>query len=200
MRLKILHIASIALVWLIVCPAAAEPVGRVIEQVGQAYFIRDGAPFSLRPGSGLAALDRIVTTADGKVVIRFEDGSLCTVGPDSEILLADLSAPEGGWLDLIHGIVRIILAPGARETEAGLRTRAVVASVRSTEFIVDTTLESSAVFVAAGTVQVTGRLTGLSVTLQAGEGTDVALRAPPTPVKRWGDKRVGEVMSRTTLP
>jgi hypothetical protein len=200
MQLKVFRFASIALVWLLISPADAEPVGRVIEQVGEAYFIHKGTVSSLRPGSELAAEDRVVTTPDGKLVIQFDDGSLCTIGPDSELLLADLAASEGGWLDLVHGIVRVILAPGARKAETGLHSRAVVASVRSTEFVLDTTLDKSAVFVASGTVQVTGRLTGLSVTLHAGEGTDVALRTPPTPAKRWGDKRVHEVMSRTTLP
>jgi hypothetical protein len=134
------------------------------------------------------------------VVIRFEDGSLCTIGPDSELVLADLAASAGGWLELVRGIVRLILAPGARSTETGVRTRAAVASVRSTDFIVDAALDRAAVFVADGAVLVTGRLTGASVTLQGGEGTDVGLREPPTPPKRWGEKRVGEVTARTSLP
>lgn len=182
-------------------PAVAEPVGRVVEQAGKVFLIQGGTAAALAPGSDVAAEDRIVTAAGGKVVIRFADGSLCTIGPESELVLADLAGGSaGGWLELVRGIVRLILAPGARSTEAGVRTRAAVASVRSTEFIVDAALDRAAVFVAEGTVTVTGRLTGASVTLQAGEGTDVGLRGPPTPPKRWGDKRVREVTARTTLP
>jgi hypothetical protein len=180
--------------------ALADPVGRVVEQAGDAFFVREGEAALLRPGDDLAAEDRVVTAADGKVVIRFDDGSLCTIGPDSELLLADLAAPQGGWLDLVHGIVRLILAPGSRAAETGVRTRAAVASVRSTEFIVDAKLDHAAVFVAEGTVRVIGRLTGVSVTLQPGEGTDIGLREPPTPPKRWGDQRVQDVTARTTLP
>jgi len=47
---------------------------------------------------------------------------------------------------------------------------------------------------------VTGRLTGASVLLGPGDGTDVELRKPPTPIHPWGEKRIHEVMSRTTVP
>ncbi|HVG81497.1 MAG TPA: FecR family protein [Methylomirabilota bacterium] len=200
MRLRNILVSLLSAVWLAPVAALADPVGRVVEQAGDAFFVREGESALLRPGEDLAAQDRVVTAADGKVVIRFDDGSLCTIGPDSELLLADLAAPQGGWLDLVHGIVRLILAPGSRAAETGVRTRAAVASVRSTEFIVDAKLDHAAVFVAAGTVRVIGRLTGAAVTLQAGEGTDVGLREPPTPPKRWGDKRVQDVTARTTLP
>ena len=180
--------------------AAAEPIGRVVDQTGAAFVIHQGAVSALRPGMDLEDADRVVTGADGKLAIHFQDGSLCTIGPGSELLIGDISAPQGGWIDLVRGIVRVILAPGARAAAGGVRTRAAVASVRSTEFVVEASLDRSAVFVAAGTVEVTGRLTGASVTLGPGEGTDIALREPPTPVKRWGDKRVADALARTTLP
>jgi hypothetical protein len=200
MRLRNILVSVLVAVSLLPAAALADPVGRVVEQAGDAFFVREGESALLRPGDDLAAEDRVVTAADGKVVIRFDDGSLCTIGPDSELLLADLAAPQGGWLDLVHGIVRLILAPGSRAAETGVRTRAAVASVRSTEFIVDAKLDHAAVFVAEGTVRVIGRLTGVSVTLQPGEGTDIGLREPPTPPKRWGDQRVQDVTARTTLP
>jgi hypothetical protein len=180
--------------------AAAEPIGQVIEQTGAAFVIHEGRVSPLGPGRNLDDADRIVTAGDGKVAIRFEDGSLCTIGPGSELLIGDLASPSGGWIDLVRGIVRVILAPGARAGASGVRTRAAVASVRSTEFVVEASLDRAAVFVASGTVEVTGRLTGATVTLGPGEGTDIGLREPPTPVKRWGDKRVADAMARTTIP
>jgi hypothetical protein len=193
-----------AATWLLVLVTAAaassEPIGRVVEQTGKVFLVRDGEVSALRPGVAVSDADRVVTSSDGKVLIQFHDSSLCAVGPGSEVLLADLAAPTGGLIDLIHGIVRLVLSPGARATETGVRSRAAVASVRSTEFVVDATLDRAAVFVAKGTVQVTGRLTGASVTLGPGEGTDVDLRKPPTPIHPWGEKRIREVMSRTTVP
>ncbi len=200
MRIGTLSFLSAVMILCALAAARAEPVARVTEQAGAVFLVRDGMASRLGPGNDLEASDLVVTAADGKVVIRFADGSLCTIGPESEVRLADLAAPEGGWLDLVRGIVRLILAPGAREIQTGVRTRAAVASVRSTEFVVDAALDRSAVFVADGTVTVTGRLTGGSVVLQAGEGTDVGLREPPTPPKRWGEARVGGVIARTSLP
>lgn len=200
MRIGTLSFMSAVTMLCIAASVRAEPIARVTEQIGVVFLVRDGVASGLGPGNDLETSDLLVTAADGKVVIRFADGSLCTVGPESEVRLADLAAPEAGWLDLVRGIVRLILAPGAREIERGVRTRAAVASVRSTEFLMDAALDRSAVFVADGTVTVTGRLGGGSVVLRAGEGTDVALREPPTPPKRWGEARVIDVIARTTLP
>jgi hypothetical protein len=133
--------------------AAAEPIGQVIEQTGAAFVIHEGRVSPLGPGRDLDDADRIVTAGDGKVAIRFEDGSLCTIGPGSELLIGDLASPSGGWIDLVRGIVRVILAPGARAGASGVRTRAAVASVRSTEFVVEASLDRAAVFVASGTVE-----------------------------------------------
>jgi hypothetical protein len=181
-------------------PALSDPVGRVVEQTGKVFVVHEGQVTALKPGLAVADQDRVITTADGKVLIQFDDSSLCAIGPGTEVLLADLAAPRGGLIELVRGIVRLVLSPGARSAETGVRSRAAVASVRSTEFVVDATLDRAAVFVAKGSVQVTGRLTGASVLLGPGDGTDVELRKPPTPIHPWGEKRIREVMSRTTVP
>jgi hypothetical protein len=172
----------------------------VVEQTGKVFLVHEGQVTLLKPGLAVSDQDRVITTADGKALIQFDDSSLCAIGPGTELLLADLAAPRGGFLELVRGIVRLVLSPGARSAETGVRSRAAVASVRSTEFVVDSTLDRAAVFVAKGSVQVTGRLTGASVLLGPGDGTDVELRKPPTPIHPWGEKRIREVMSRTTVP
>jgi len=194
-----LVVASLVLL-ISTAPALSEPIGRVIEQTGKAFLVHDGKAATLRPGAAVAQEDRVVTALDGKVLIQFADSSICAIGPGSEVLLADLAVPRGGWIELVRGIVRLVLSPGIRAAETGVRSRTAVASARSTEFVVDATLDRAAVFVANGTVQVTGRLTGASVLLGSGEGTDVGLRTPPTPIHPWGEKRIREVMSRTTVP
>jgi len=204
MHRKHLFSPPIALAYLLLladtAPALSDPVGRVVEQTGKVFVVHEGQVTALKPGLAVADQDRVITTADGKVLIQFDDSSLCAIGPGTEVLLADLAAPRGGLIDLVRGIVRLVLSPGARSAETGVRSRAAVASVRSTEFVVDATLDRAAVFVAKGSVQVTGRLTGASVLLGPGDGTDVELRKPPTPIHPWGEKRIREVMSRTTVP
>jgi hypothetical protein len=201
---KHLFSGPLALAWLVLLagttPALSDPIGRVVEQTGKVFLVHEGQVTASKTGLPVADQDRVITSPDGKILIQFDDGSLCAIGPATEVLLADLAAPRGGFIELVRGIVRLVLSPGARSTETGVRSRAAVASVRSTEFVVDATLDRAAVFVTKGSVQVTGRLTGASVLLGPGDGTDVELRKPPTPIHPWGEKRIHEVMSRTTVP
>jgi len=180
--------------------ARTEPIGRVVEQVGDVTLVSLDRVRQSRAGIDVEGDDRVVTGAGAKVLIQLKDGSTLAIGPESELALADLNAPQGGWLELVRGIVRFILSPGARSGEVGVRTRAAVASVRSTEFVVEALPDRTAIFVVQGQVEVTGRLTGSKLALGPGEGTDVALHEAPTAPKRWGTKRVQDVMTRTTLP
>ncbi|MDF2764646.1 MAG: hypothetical protein K0S81_1640, partial [Rhodospirillales bacterium] len=67
MRLRTVLAFVVALGWLSPTPAQADPVGRVVEQAGDVFFVREGASALLQPGEDLAAADRVVTAANGKV-------------------------------------------------------------------------------------------------------------------------------------
>src|SRR5262245_28517405 len=106
----------LALAWLVLLagttPALSDPVGRVVEQTGKLFLVHKGQVTALKPGLAVADQDRVITTPDGKVLIQFDDNSLCAIGPGTEVLLADLAAPRGGLIELVRGIVRIVLSPG----------------------------------------------------------------------------------------
>ena len=63
-----------------------------------------------------------------------------------------------------------------------------MASVRSTEWLVESTAKGTGVLSLAGEVTVRG-LAGGVVVLRPGEGTDVAPGAPPRPPAIWGEAR-----------
>src|SRR5438552_2059110 len=65
---------------------------------------------------------------------------------------------------------------------------------------VDWLLGGGAVVVVHGRVEVVDRQLLGGVILDPGDGTDVRAGAPPTVAKRWGQKRVDDVLSRTRLP
>ena len=71
-----------------------------------------------------------------------------------------------------------------------VQTEDAVASARSTEWTVEILPTSTAVLGIEGAVEVTGRRTGASVTLNPGQGTDVAPSASPTTPVTWGPPRV----------
>jgi hypothetical protein len=79
-------------------------------------------------------------------------------------------------------------------------TRTAVASVRSTQWIVDAGADSTGVFAIEGRVTVVDRQMRGGVILDPGYGTDVRAGEPPSQPKRWGQKRVDDVTARTSLP
>lgn len=192
--------------WVAALPAGAmadEPVARVLTIAGAVNILREGGAQAVGPGTALQVGDQVVTGADSRVRIAFADGSTVTLG-DSTILAISAFAGDGSAdparaaLDLITGIVRLVTR--AQREGFEVRTRAAVASVRGTRWIVASEPGRDSVFVIEGRVDVRGRRADGRVTLAAGEGTDIDLDAAPTRPSRWGAARVEDVMSRTRAP
>lgn len=181
--------------------AQEDAVGQVVRQQGVVTALRTTMARSLRLGASVFRGDRIITAAQAKVEIAFGDGSTLTLGPGTSVDVVNYSprAEQRADLFLLIGIIRTSLSKlwsgGFR-----VRTRAAVASVRSTEWITEAREDRSSVFVISGQVGVTATATGASVGLSEGEGSDIEVGGSPTPPKRWGDARVEGVLARTRLP
>jgi hypothetical protein len=185
-------------------PASAqenEAVGEVARQQGVVTALRTATARPLHLGAPIFRGDRIITAAAAKVEIAFADGSTLSLGPGTRVDLESYSpgARQQGTLQLLIGIIRTSLS-SLWDDGFDVRTRAAIASVRSTEWITEADEGHSAVFVVSGNVQVTGTATGSAVRLSEGEGTDVGLGEAPSPPVQWGDARVGDALARTQLP
>lgn len=194
----------LALVWSGTGTAEAaeeNAVGQVVRQQGAVLALRDGLARPLLPGALVYRGDRITTRFDGKVEVEFRDGSVLTIGSGSDVDL-DQYAPDSaqpGRLTLLIGIIRMNLSnlwSGGFE----VRTRAAVASVRSTHWVTEAKEDRSSVFVIAGEVEVVGVAERSRVLLSEGLGTDVEAGGAPSAPKRWGSSRVEDVLARTRLP
>lgn len=135
---------------------------------------------------------RVVTGAQTRVRIHCSDGVVIAVGYDTEVDLTRLAGPAGEaesvLLDLYRGIIGI-LAPQRSWSDFQVRTPVAIASVRSTEWLVQAKAEGgAAIFVRRGTVEVAAR-TGRAL-LAAGEGVDVAPDGSLGPVAAWGEARI----------
>ena len=75
-----------------------------------------------------------------------------------------------------------------------------VASVRGTEYLVDSADAASAVFVVEGRVAVSSRAGAGTVVIRAGQGVDVTAEYVPLVVKTWGAKRRDAALARVTFP
>lgn len=186
-------------------PACAQeaPAGRVSRSVGVVSVIRGGAT---QPGAADVVIhesDQIRTGADGRAEVTFTDGSVLTVGPDSEVAISSF-APDpqesNAVMDLLSGIVRVTVNKATGWGRFDVRTTTAVASVRGTDYLVEDTGTASAVFVAEGRVAVSSRAGAGTVVIREGQGVDVTSDYVPLVVKTWGEKRRDAALARVTFP
>lgn len=148
--------------------------------------------------------DTIATGDDGRIDMRFADGSLLTVGPSSRVQVSRYApdAPAGqveALFSLLQGIVKMAVGAAQRWDRFSVETETSVATVRGTEWLMEAAKDSSAVFVLRGEVAVESRAAvGGAVTLLPGEGSDVAAGAAPTAPKLWGAKRRFNALRRVS--
>jgi ferric-dicitrate binding protein FerR (iron transport regulator) len=190
------------LAWTLVSPAVAAdriPVGRVIRQEGSAAVLRDALRSPLLPGTAVFAGDVIETAAASRVTLRFDDDSTLTAGPESRVAVSQYAvSPEGNRIGALFSLLAGIVRTAVQQAGLGsfaIQTEAAVASARSTEWTVEILPTSTAVLGLAGTVEVTARATGASVTLTSGQGTDVAPGGGLTPPVTWRAPRVERTLS-----
>jgi ferric-dicitrate binding protein FerR (iron transport regulator) len=102
------------------------------------------------------------------------------------------AVPEG--VSVSHGAVLIDLKP-ERRVRFHVLTPHALAAVRGTMYAVDVKQVETAVFVARGRVAVTDRGSRSTITLEQGQGVEVA-PGKPLEVKTWSAERVSQMMRR----
>jgi len=205
------EIASVLLVFvfglgIVSClPAhAAEPVGEVIKLRGAVVARHDGMPRQIDVGQPIYESDVIATSDRAKARIRFNDGTMLTLGSGSSfevrtyLLEADRRSVE---LKPHSGIFRAVVAPFEGASSFNVELQFSVASVRSTEWLFEVSETGCAVLVREGHVAVMHKVPALAspVVLSEGEGTDVRPDGAPTAPKMWGQKRVDDFLARTSF-
>jgi hypothetical protein len=116
---------------------------RVLLSEGATMLVR-GTSYStpVRPEVPIRSGDRIRTGADGRVQLRFTDGALISLQPDSEFRVASYAfdaARQRGWFELAQGSMRAISGRiGKRDRDDWrLRTPTATVGIRGTEFTVE---------------------------------------------------------------
>ncbi len=183
-------------------PAAAEErTCEVAEVAGEASLTHAGASVDVQVGAELGAKDLLKTGPSGRVEVACSDGTHVTVGPDTEIGLGSLIGEQGDnasvGMSLHRGIARF-LAPVRTWGTFNVFGPVAVASVRSTEWIMETPKRGTNVFVMQGVVEVQAKR-GTTVRLSPTYGVDVAADGTMAAPKKWGAKRVADVMQRLGL-
>lgn len=183
--------------------SAAEGIaGQVSRLSGTVTVLRGGKEITPAVGDKINVADTIRSGPGGRAEVTFSDGSVLTIGPDSEVAVA-FFAPEPSestaLLDLVAGIARMTVNKATSWGRFEVRTTTAVASVRGTDYLVEAVPGKSAVFVNEGRVAVSSRAGSGTVVLRQGQGVDVPAERGPLTVKTWGEKRRNEALARVSF-
>ncbi|WP_162917571.1 FecR family protein [Dongia deserti] len=173
----------------------------VAEVAGAASLTHAGARTNVQVGTELAARDVLQTGPSGRVDVACSDGTRVTLGPDTQVGLGSLVGEQADdasiGMSLHRGIARF-LAPIRTWGSFNVFGPVAVASVRSTEWIMETPKRGTNVFVLAGTVDVLGKR-GDNVRLSPTYGVDVTADGTMGEAKVWGAQRVANALARLGL-
>ena len=182
---------------------AQSGIGQVTRRSGEAAAIRGSVIVALAPGDPVFVDDILRTGPESRLLISCGDGLQITIGPATELALRRFVTDQPGGalevvLGLLHGIARLLgtAIPGGRTIE--IDTRTAVASVRSTQWLLESTDKGTGVLSIEGAVTVLA-LAGGQVVLQPGQGTDVPPGGPPKAPAPWGEARRRDAIARTTI-
>lgn len=148
----------------------------------------------LRERQAVARDARLRTGDATRLHIVCDDGIRVTVGVSTEIVLGGLVGPAGAdrtiGMRLFSGIAGFV-APKRDWGAFEVTTKVAIASVRSTEWLVESSAdEGTAVFTRKGKVEV--QAGGATLSLGAGKGVTVAPSGAPGPVKIWAAARIAK--------
>ncbi len=124
-------------------PALAAEAGRVKVSKGEVQIERDGKRLPAPVGAAIQARDTVKTGPDGSVGITFQDNSLLSAGPNSELVIERFvfdSTTHKGEFDtaLKKGTLAVVSGKIVKQSPEAMRvkTPAAIMGVRGTEFVV----------------------------------------------------------------
>lgn len=167
---------------------------------GEAALERAGQRQTVVVGTILTADDRLLSFREARVEIRCNDGVRINIGADTRLELATLVGPpqtsRSVVMRLLEGIVRVALPAVRSWRHFEVQTPTAVASVRSTDWIVQTAKDgATAVFVVEGQVLAADRAGSKGAFLNAGEGIDFAADGSMAASVVWGEARVKRTLA-----
>ena len=128
---------------LVALPALAGEAGRVKVSKGEVQIERDGKRLPAPVGAVIQARDTVKTGPDGSVGITFQDNSLLSAGPNSELVIERFvfdSTTHKGEFDtaLKKGTLAVVSGKIVKQSPEAMRvkTPAAIMGVRGTEFVV----------------------------------------------------------------
>lgn len=189
--------------------AQAEPcrVGQVVRVVGEVSLGREGRQIKPFEGLTLCRGDRFSTGVNSIAELRLRDGTLLTVGKESEFQIQDFriyrDRPNIALFELAKGAFRSVTGAITRRTHRfEVRTQVATIGVRGTDFwggygltengLDVVMLDGHGVYVKGAAGQVELDKPGLGTTVLADGGQ-------PAAPKTWGEAKLKRAVATVTV-
>lgn len=193
----------------VVCANAAEPLvaGTVLHIQGAALLNHTSSSANIMRGTQILVGDHIVTGRNARVALQMIDGSILSMGENTEFAITDYryskKTRQGvARLELLKGVFRAITGAIGKlpQRDFSVKTASGTIGIRGTDFW-GGYLFSSALDVAllGGAGIYIENAAGRAEISQTGYGTTVQAAdvAPAAPI-RWGDKKLSAAMQSVT--
>ncbi|MGH8671115.1 MAG: FecR domain-containing protein, partial [Burkholderiales bacterium] len=107
-----------------------------------AWLEHEGAKQPLVPGANLSATDTLYTGANGRILLRLEEGSRVKLGENAQLELANLVPPDEeqgifqGTLNVLKGALRFTTSPAhqVRKRQITVQIAGITCGIRGTDF------------------------------------------------------------------
>ena len=175
---------------LVAWPALAqrpEPVGAVNALTGTAFAESGSERRALDRAAPVFIGDKVATEPNSRLAMLLGTDTTLRLGERTSVTIDRFLVNAGGEIVLNSG--RLLFDRPTTGPAVHIRSPYGLIAVRGTKFFAGMLQDKFAIFVERGKVDVSAARR--TVTLAAGEGTDIARRgAPPSPAKAWGAPRI----------
>lgn len=168
--------------------------------VGRDIQVSDGGRWqTARIDQVLTARMRIRTGSQSRVRLRCDDATEITIGPSSLVDVGSLvgSGQDNVLIRLSNGIIGIV-APQRTWRSFRVKAPTLIASVRSTTWLVEAVGTRSSAFVRTGTVDV-ATSAGITARLGPGDGLDADAGGGSPGRRQWSGARIAAAERRIGL-
>ena len=174
--------------------AEASAAGNIESLHGLAFAETASSRRVLQPSADVFVGDLVETEIDSGLIMRLGTSTMVKLGALAKFRIDKFVVDAGGVLDLYQGGLVIDRHDNAKSERLQVRSPFALIAVRGTMFFAGPSKGVFGVFVGRGTVTVTGG--GRTVTLRAGQGTDIveAGSAPSKP-KAWAPERISTALA-----
>jgi ferric-dicitrate binding protein FerR (iron transport regulator) len=175
-----------------------QQVGSVEDIKGEAFADSRDKRRTLERAAPLYLTDVVGTGPDSRLVLHLGTMTTLKLGPSARLTIDKFLLNVGGEITLQSGPILFDRPEGSPPTDMQFHSSFGLIAVRGTRFFAGPSNNVFGVFVARGSVTVSGA--GTQVVVEAGQGTNITQPgAAPTPPAPWGEPRIRAAMASVDM-